>query len=347
MVGTDYNEITPEEEDLFHLSDEELNAKMRELRSSEQPLDEEVLDDSQDEVIEEADNGTEEVVEESNENEVRDEANEELQVDSVNTEQPKGSTYKVKANGLEFDFTTDELLKLAPKAMDYTKKMQEIAPYRKTLSAMEQNGIRPEDINLLIEAKNGNKEAIGEFLKRTGIDVLDIEVDREKQYIPREYGLDESQLAIKDVVSKISTDRDIYPITQNVVDQQWDYQSREILKKNPKLIEYLHMDIREGHFDRLYPKSLKMKALDGGKLSDIEYYIEAFKEEENQWQAHQQIAGKVTNRESQERVKVQEASKKKAASVPKSNAGKKSVVDYLDDSDDAYDDWYKKIMSKV
>lgn len=50
----------------------------------------------------------------------------------------------------------------------------------------------------------------------------------------------------------------------------------------------------------------------------------------------------------QQRVAVkQDAEKRKAAAPTKKVAGTKKVIDYLDDSDEAYDEWYKSLQNRM
>lgn len=258
--------------------------------------------------------------------------------------------YKVKANGMEFEFSNEELIALAPKAMDYTKKMQEIAPYRKSISALKEAGLSQDDLNLAIDVLKGDKGAFAEVAKRTGIELDTLEMETEEtNYVPNQYGKDEHQLAIEDVVNQISIDPE-YQITQQVVDSTWDGDSRKFLAEQPQMILGLHNDIKNGVYDKVAPIAFKKKALDGGTKSDLEYYVEAGKE----YFANQPASNEPdltaqaneVNRTIEKNNNVANQSKsRKAASITKSNSGKRDVIDYLDDNDEAFDEWYKNLKA--
>ena len=283
-------------------------------------------------------------------------------------DEPAISTYKIKANGAELDLTNEELIRLAPKALDYTKKMQEIAPHRKNISIMVDNGISTEDLNLLAAMKEGNIEAFGRMSKIAGIDVLDVDTETSADFVPREYGRSTEQLNIDEVTSTISNDKE-YEITQRVVDQQWDDKSREYFRGKPSDLAVLHSDIKEGRHGDINNRAMKLRMLDNGPAkSDVEYYMEA---------GHQYYADKeavdMNARAESERVAVDNAAKEKTradvaiakaakvkakatkdaansrknAATTKKVAGTKNVIDYLDDSDEAYDEWYKKLQAKM
>ena len=68
----------------------------------------------------------------------------------------KAKVRKYTADGKEYEFTEDEIFDqfgtVFGKAMNYTQKMQKIAPYRKMISAMEEEGITESQFNTAIDA---------------------------------------------------------------------------------------------------------------------------------------------------------------------------------------------------
>ena len=385
--------LTPEEEALYNMSDEELEAAVKAAKAGEVEIDE--PEDLDTEEVEEVDGEEEEIEEEeeleqpdeedSDEDEEGEETEDETEEESDDpdgdeedepTEEStedrepeviKPQTYKVKANGTEFEFSVDELTQLAPKAMDYTRKMQEIAPWRKTISALKDNELSHNDVNLMIDALSGDKDAVATLIKKSGVDALELDTEQEVKYTPKEYGRSEQELAIEDVVGAISKDPE-YKITQHVVDSQWDAKSRSTLANKPEYIEGLHADIKSGVFDQVSPMAMKMKVLDGGRKSDIDYYIEAgrqyyagkqateaaqaqqaqeSKAVEEKLLAEKEAVDGVKQRQEKQKVVRSSAKKRKAAAPTKKAAGKKDVVDYLDESEEAFEDWYKKLQASI
>ena len=385
--------LTPEEEALYNMSDEELEAAVKAAKAGEVEIDE--PEDLDTEEVEEVDGEEEEIEEEeeleqpdeedSDEDEEGEETEDETEEESddpdgdeedepaeESTEEKepevvKPQTYKVKANGTEFEFSVDELTQLAPKAMDYTRKMQEIAPWRKTISALKDNELSHNDVNLMIDALSGDKDAVATLIKKSGVDALELDTEQEVKYTPKEYGRSEQELAIEDVVGAISKDPE-YKITQHVVDSQWDAKSRSTLADKPEYIEGLHADIKSGVFDQVSPMAMKIKVLDGGRKSDIDYYIEAgrqyyadkqateaaqaqqaqeSKAVEEKLLAEKEAVDGVKQRQEKQKVVRSSAKKRKAAAPTKKAAGKKDVVDYLDESEEAFEDWYKKLQASI
>lgn len=328
-VTDDMMAVDPEMERIWREDDEPSFTDIR--KESEQPDDTATAaEDSDDLELDDNEDDTdipEETEVKNDDSKADDEVDEEVELD-------KPESYKIKANDKEFDLSLDELKALAPKAMDYTKKMQEIAPWRKTISALKEQGLGETDVNLMIDVLKGDKNAIAEVLKRTGVDALELD-DAKETYVPNQYGKDENTQRIDDIISQISSDEE-FKVTSEVVDNQWDSKSRTAMAQNPDMILGLHADIKNGVYDKVSPIALKLKALDGGRLSDVEYYIEAGK----------QYYAKVETAPAKQTETKEMAPRRKAAAPTKTMSGKRDVVDYLNDSDEEFDEWYKSTMSK-
>ena len=275
-------------------------------------------------------------------------------------ETPSG--LKFKANGQEFEFTQEEVLAqfetVFGKAANYTQKMQKIAPYRKMISALEQEGVTHDSLNLALDALKGDKGAIKKLLENNKLDAYDLTSDEEKDvpYTPNVYGKDETLLEIEEITSRIQSDEE-FAITKNVIDEQWDAASRQAIASNPNYITGLHNDIKAGIFDQVSPAAMKMKVLDGSAKSDIEYYMiagEQFrvameaqtKQKEGQKQVDE-LNADAQSADSKFDEASSQANRKRSASSTGARADRKGVIDYLDDDDEAFDEWYKNLESKT
>ena len=389
------------EERLYSLSDEELEKAFLDAKENEQyaeadePIQEseEVYEDEEIEImeqpgededsVEEGATSTDEVetetestadttkpdkeVVEGDEDPIEDDN---LEDDIVDEAQKEHQELAFKANGREYKFTQDEIMAQFPKifgqAMDYTKKTQAMKPWRKTIDAIEEAKLGHDDINLMIDVMKGNKEAIAEVLKRTGVDSLEIDTENSK-YTPNDYGRDDKALAIKDIIEEISVDRE-YETTHKVLSKEWDEKSFRRMTDDPELIRLLHNDVKSGTFDKVQAVAEKIKVFDRGLKTDLEYYELASMEIAQQYQEEQRRAYEVERqradrearltkqaeiervRKTQERQKEVEvkAVERKAATPTSRKAVSSKVVDYLDDSDEAFEDWYKaNVLDKI
>jgi len=393
------------DEELFNLSDEDLEKAFAEAKaqdtSPESDFEEDVKDDNsfnddeeveveEDEEVddleqpdEDSDDDTSSETDEEDESEEDSEADEDNldgdseedeetlddeEDESDDDEQPVQKR-KYRANGQEYEFSDDEIFEkfgqIFGQAANYTQKMQAIKPWRKTIDAIEQAKLTHEDINLAIDVLKGDKNAIAELIKRTGTDALDLDTEN-TNYVPKDYGRNDTELDIKDIVNEIKSDKE-YATTYNILEEQWDSNSREEFIKKPELIRQLHIDVKTGMYDTIAPLAKKLKVYDGGSQSDLDYYKQAARQyfdnqaqEEARLEAQRVASAKREDEQAErnriEKVKAQSAkrvatkkasTKRKAAAPTKNKSTSTKVVDYLDASDDSFEEWYKNLQDSL
>lgn len=330
-----------------------------EVDTAEQPEDDNESEDSDDN-----NDVDEEQVEETEEDSETEESAQDTVDEQPTEEEPKPTedthkvpTFRLKADGTEFELTENELKQLASKGMNYTKKMQDIKEYREHVSAIKEAALSKDDINLMIDVLKGDKDALATVMKRTGVDALDVDVENSK-YVPKNYGRNEVELEIEEVVETISRDPE-YVTTKHIISSNWDKQSQMEFVKDPIKIAKLHEDVKNGIFDQVVPMMLKKKALDGARKSDIEYYIEAgtdyyqnkareaynasvIEAEKARKQAEIKV---VKEQEAKRSVVTETASKRKAATMTKPKTAKRSIDDYLNTA--MSDEEFSKLMEKA
>lgn len=264
---------------------------------------------------------------------------------------------KFKANGQEFEFTDEEILEQFPtvfgKAMDYTQKTKKLAPYRKMISALEEEGLSENDFNLALDILKGDKNAIKQLAKDKDIDFNDLIFDDEEQgksdYTPNDYGKSDFEAKIQEIEDRIGGDAE-YSTTVNVIDNVWDRESRQAVSDNPDIINLLHNDIKSGVYAKVAPEAAKLQVLDGNSKSTLDYYVIAGAEYEKSLSSQNNLnKAEEMNKGSQEAKSNYEkgsleAENKRAARSTGTRADKNRVVDYLDDVDEEkFDAWYKKL----
>ena len=377
---SDVNEVTEDVSDDVDVEDEDIEPETEEEteeeydESLEQPEDDQDSD-SDDSTEDEEDDESDEDAEETDEDDPDEESEEdeaeptEEETETKDEVQPVQKR-KFKANGREYELSDEEILKQFPQvfgqAMDYTRKMQKIKPYRQMIDAWEQENLTQEDLNLAIDVLKGNKEAISTVLKRTGVDTIDLDPAEEQNYVPKSYGRDEVTLNISEVVDKISSEPE-YETTRRILSKEWDDASWSEFQKDPSKIEALHTDVKSGVYQQVQPIADIMKVQDGGRMSDLDYYIAAaqkyFANAENERvmqskeaERQTQLAAEKAEKERITQVKAERAkvnkvkankAKRKAATTSKKVVKSTKPVDYLDDSDEAFEEWYNKLQDSM
>ena len=336
-----------------------------ELEQPDVDSDDDASADKEEDVEVEDDSDTEnEDTDESTETE--EEQTEDTDNKSDEVAQPTQEVLKVKANGQEYEFTLDEMKSqfgsIFAKAQDYTKKTQALKDYRRTIDIVQNAGITDNDLNLFADVLKGDKDAIAAVLKRTGVDALDLDTEN-VNYAPKNYGRNDTELAIKDIVDDISADKE-YVVTHNILEKQWDSKSREKFIENPDMIKGLHIDVKSGLYDKLNPIMQKLKIYDGASRSDLDYYFMAhdqYKDSqreasskaekaeltriENQAKETETIKVNTVKAKIAQQVATKEASVKRKAAAPTKKAAGTSKINYLNDdpSDEELDEWFKNI----
>lgn len=273
----------------------------------------------------------------------------------VNQPEPKQEepNYKIKirAVGKDFDFTIDELKTLASKGIDYTTKLQKISPYRKAISAMEENGITQEDIFQLIEMKKGNKDAIGAFTKKHNIALSDIEQGEQNasQYQPNSYGNEYSELNEIDRELSQSMEQPYYNKMVDFVNKL-DKTSQDFFINNPEALRILADDVNTGMFDKIKTEMDKDYYLGNydKSLPILQRYINTNNKLKATMQNNKASVDKVNN----QNTNPQQVDKSKlgltGTSNTSSNGNNNKVIDLIDEnmSDEDFNRLYEEIFGE-
>lgn len=212
-----------------------------------------------------------------------------------------------KANGKEIaPRTVEDVVQLMQMGANYTKKMQSIAPMRKAVESLSNAGIDSEEkLSYLIDLYKGDKEAIKQLLKDNQIDAMDLDLD-EVKYSPNKQNIaSEADVKFAETLSNIN---ESLPQIQNIMDKQWDQESKRILLSDPRALQALHEEIQMGRFEPVQ-KQLEVERTFGRYqgVPDIQAYIDILNRMSAQEQYQQQM------QEQQRQPKKNVPDKRKAA----------------------------------
>lgn len=214
-----------------------------------------------------------------------------------------------KANGKEIaPRTVEDVIQLMQMGANYTKKMQSIAPMRKAVESLSNAGINSEeDLSYLIDLYKGDKEAIKRLLKDNQIDAMDLDLD-EVKYSPNKQNIaSEADVKFAETLSNIN---ESLPQIQNIMDKQWDQESKRILLSDPRALQALHEEIQMGRFEPVQ-KQLEVERTFGRYqgVPDIQAYIDIL----NRMSAQEQYQMQMQMQEQQRQQKKNVPDKRKAA----------------------------------
>ncbi len=181
-----------------------------------------------------------------------------------------------KANGELMQVKSiDDARTLMKMGANYSKKMDGIAPHRKTLKLLDKHDLlEPEKLNYLIDLSQKNPEAIKKLLKDSGTNPLDIDLEGDNDYVPEQRTVSDAEIQIDEVLEDIQ-DSQHYGRTLNVLSKEWDEASRSVVSKNPQIIKTINDHMENGLYDQVAAAVAYERRL--GKLAGVPDF-EAYKQ---------------------------------------------------------------------
>lgn len=167
-----------------------------------------------------------------------------------------------KANGKMIQLKSpEEAIALMQMGANYTRKMQEIQPHRKVLLMLENNGLLDEGkLSYLIDLDKKNPDAIKKLVKDAGLDPMDIDTSAEPAYREGNHRVSDEEAAFRGVLDDLSA-TDNGKQTLQVINSTWDQASKELLWKNPGVMNLINQQRELGIYDRILTEVERRKAL--------------------------------------------------------------------------------------
>ena len=186
----------------------------------------------------------------------------------------KKLTAPFKANGREIQIKdVDDAISLMQMGANYNKKMAALKPNLKLMKLLENNGLLSEEkLSFLIDLDKKNPEAISKLIKDSGVDPLDLDAEKAGDYKPTVRKVDDRELELDAVLDEIQ-DTESYSRTLDVVSNQWDGASKNVIANAPQLLKVINSHVQSGVYD-LIVKEIEREKMFGrlSGLSDIEAY---------------------------------------------------------------------------
>ena len=280
-------ESTTEEEDSQEEPKEsEENNDSKDKTSEEEPK-EELTEESKEEPKKEEENNSSNS---GSKEEEKEKSSKEAEKKEENKEQPseKSATidYKkfyekimtpFKANGKVISLKTpEEAIQLMQMGANYTRKMQAIAPYKKTLLMLENNGLLDEDkLSFLIDLDKKNPEAIKKLIKDAGINPMDIDTSTEPQYKEGSHKVSNEEAAFMTVLDDLKQSQDGMQ-TIKEINSNWDDASKNILWSSPDIMRTIHQQRENGVYQLIVDEMERQRTL--GNISPETPFLVAYKQ---------------------------------------------------------------------
>ena len=168
--------------------------------------------------------------------------------------------------------SVEDIISLMQMGANYTKKMQLMAPMKKVVQSLDNAKIDEQELNFLIDVSKGDKEAIKQLLIKHKIDPLEIDLDGDNTYSPRNNIASDEDVEFNDTLMDI---HDSLPRIQEILNNTWDDNSKKAILKDPRLMRALHEEVQMGRFDEVQKRLEAEKTFGRYKgVSDVDAYID-------------------------------------------------------------------------
>lgn len=157
-----------------------------------------------------------------------------------------------KANGKMMQVKSpEEAIQLMQMGANYTRKMQELQPQRKTLLLLENNGLLDEGkLSYLIDLSKGNPEAIKKLIKESNFDVLNTDFDKESTYQGGNHTVTDEEVNFRTTLDELNSNP-VGKETLSIISSTWDQASKEVLWSNPEVMVTINAQRESGIYGRI------------------------------------------------------------------------------------------------
>lgn len=186
-----------------------------------------------------------------------------------------------KANGkMITPRSPEEAISLMQMGANYTRKMQELQPYRKVMLMLENNGLMDEGkLSFLIDLEKKNPDAIKKLIKEAGIDPLDINPEEEVNYQAGNHRVTDAEAAFATELDDLKSTPE-GQATLGIIAQTWDAQSKEALFENRGLLQTIQQQRENGIYDRIVNEMSRLQML--GQIPAGTPFLAAYNQVGNQ-----------------------------------------------------------------
>ena len=183
----------------------------------------------------------------------------------VDEEEAPAPVYKtIKINGKEVEATEEELIALAQKGFDYTKKTQELADKRRELEKF--NGIDERDVEMLKRAKAGDRTALAALSKSFGVDPLELlDVNADDFKAMQQTATVVPSQEVKEIFESIQGDTQLIGKLRDA-ETHLPRQVMEAAVQDPRTMRAIIEEVQSGDYEIVQPHLDKQLAL----LSDMD-----------------------------------------------------------------------------
>ena len=169
------------------------------------------------------------------------------------------------ANGKKVKGFTDpsKIIRSQQMLHDYSNKMRGINEYKPYLKALKEKGIigDEEKFNFAMSLLDGDKATIKKHMEALKIDLVDLELDEDSKYVPRNY-ISSKQSMVLDETMEIASNIGVDTKLRSVIAKDWDDDSFAEFLNNPSVRNDLLTHMQDGTYEIVQNKINELEMLD-------------------------------------------------------------------------------------
>jgi len=183
----------------------------------------------------------------------------------------------LKANGKTIEIRTpEEAIQLMQMGANYTRKLQDLAPYRKQMMMLEKASLLDDEkLSFLIDLDRKDPEAIRKLLKDANIDPLEIDMDDKKEYLGGNHTVTDEEANFRNALDEV-TSTPQGAETVRLIHESWDQTSKDVLWAQPELMSVIQSQRDNGIYDQITTELERQKVL--GLIKPTTPFIQAYQE---------------------------------------------------------------------
>jgi hypothetical protein len=180
-----------------------------------------------------------------------------------------------KANGKTITLKdASEVRQLMQMGANYTKKLQELAPHRKTLLMLQSNQIDESKLDYLIALDKRDPEAIKKLIKDSGIDPLEIDTSKDSTFKAGTHIISDEDANFKTALDELA-ESDEGKETLVEIEERFDPVSKNELWKSPDILSAIHSQRESGVYALITEEMDRRKVL--GQIPQNIPFLQAYK----------------------------------------------------------------------
>ena len=170
----------------------------------------------------------------------------------------------------------EKFIKALQMATDYALKTAAIKPALKRVKLLED--ISDAEFEEMLDFRKRNPEVIKKALKDANLDPIDLDMDQ-INYVPQQRIPSDAEYEYREVVEDLAKDAK-FAITRNIILNDLDPKSKEMVLTDPRVLKALHAEVALGRFEQLQAQAVQLRTFGNipSDVSDIELFASIAKQ---------------------------------------------------------------------